>query len=86
MSAVNVHNILRKSLLSGFIAGTQPEKNNRGKGSGVGRVGRPIQNTLHIWVMFYDHSRVLKPQSIPAKLAFDLWPTQNLSSLPPSHP
>lgn len=59
MAAVNVHNILRKSLLSGFIAGTQPEKNtqknNRGKDLRVGRVGRLVQNTLHIWVMFYDH-------------------------------
>lgn len=31
MSVVNVQNIQRKSLLSGFITGIQPEKASRGK-------------------------------------------------------
>ena len=55
MSSVNVQNILRKSLLSGFITGIQPEKANRDKSSGMGRVERLMPNTLDVWVVFDNH-------------------------------
>lgn len=68
MSAVNVQNILRKAVLSGFITEIQPEKANSGKSLVVERGGRPVPKTLHVWVMFDNDGGDTRTSEFPSQV------------------
>lgn len=71
MSAVNVQNILRKAVLSGFITEIQPEKANSGKSLVVERGGRPVPKTRHVWVMFDNDGGDTRTSEFPNQVG--LW-------------